>query len=725
MSEGNLINGIVDNTVNTVINNEVNCITSQIASGNASGNPTVKNIISQLITLIDNAVDDIINSLVNKTVITTNIKQTLSLNLNDVNSFVNNGVDSIINEISKAVNIPAITQLLNSIESVINNIADSEIDKLINAINIKFSNLNLFKIKYNIKIGGILQSQREIVLSSISHIVSSIQSEISTVAGQFNSLSNSISNSVESLYSHLVKIILSKLQNRKLRSNSITDSVNSVVTNVINTGVSEIEGKIGVNPSNTANINALVNSLESYILNILDNFVNNIIGNFIQKPQLQLRLSQRSSKQSLSIHTLVSGGDILNVVNAIQKDMQDFKKKVADEIKNKTVEVKNEIKDISHAVQSGAQITIDAVGKLGDEAQKIEGKIESVAHNLWSKFNLLRPKFNLRITRRNNPVHLKLTPTPKVTLPKKFSLRSEMGAVWTQGDLGSCTAFASTKVYQYHCPNFQPSQLFQYQQELIMDGNPYVDNGSTIETAYASLRKNGVCSISTWPYDPSKFTTPPTTRAINEALLNRDLSDGIVPQNLNDIKTCLADPAHKNPISFGVLLFKSFENESVIKTGIVPMPNIKTEELLGGHAIDIVGYDDEKQMFETMNSWGPTVGDNGFFLFPYSYILNSRLTSDFHTMYKTNTVGTVTAHNQNPSVSSVPSAPTETTVHKGMYKLNISQKDSIYSNNIRSSSLSEGLKLSTPQKASSSLKAPTLPKIHHSVVSRSKIIVRK
>jgi len=41
----------------------------------------------------------------------------------------------------------------------------------------------------------------------------------------------------------------------------------------------------------------------------------------------------------------------------------------------------------------------------------------------------------------------------------------------------------------------------------------------------------------------------------------------------------------------GVRVYESWFNKGVNKTGIIPMPK-KGEEILGGHAICIVGYDD-------------------------------------------------------------------------------------------------------------------------------------
>jgi C1A family cysteine protease len=69
-------------------------------------------------------------------------------------------------------------------------------------------------------------------------------------------------------------------------------------------------------------------------------------------------------------------------------------------------------------------------------------------------------------------------------------------------------------------------------------------------------------------------------------------------------------------------------SSSVIKTGRVPMPDLKKEKPQGGHAMNIIGYDDEKQIFICANSWGVGWGDKGFCYMPYAYILNTSLASD-------------------------------------------------------------------------------------------------
>jgi C1A family cysteine protease len=56
------------------------------------------------------------------------------------------------------------------------------------------------------------------------------------------------------------------------------------------------------------------------------------------------------------------------------------------------------------------------------------------------------------------------------------------------------------------------------------------------------------------------------------------------------------------------------------------------EEVLGGHAVLAVGYDDSAECFIVRNSWGSGWGKKGYFTMPYSYLLEQNLSDDFWTI---------------------------------------------------------------------------------------------
>ena len=52
---------------------------------------------------------------------------------------------------------------------------------------------------------------------------------------------------------------------------------------------------------------------------------------------------------------------------------------------------------------------------------------------------------------------------------------------------------------------------------------------------------------------------------------------------------------------------------------IIPLP---AGEMQGGHAMTIIGYNDETRLFKTLNSWGPEWSDKGCCFMFYEHILN-------------------------------------------------------------------------------------------------------
>ena len=87
------------------------------------------------------------------------------------------------------------------------------------------------------------------------------------------------------------------------------------------------------------------------------------------------------------------------------------------------------------------------------------------------------------------------------------------------------------------------------------------------------------------------------------------------PVTSNGVRKALAN---KNLVIVGIEVFTSFsEDTNFLKEGVFPMPK-DNDESMGGHAVVVVGYDDEKEWFIIRNSWGVEVGDNRYFYLPYA-----------------------------------------------------------------------------------------------------------
>lgn len=236
------------------------------------------------------------------------------------------------------------------------------------------------------------------------------------------------------------------------------------------------------------------------------------------------------------------------------------------------------------------------------------------------------------------------------TLPLVHSLRSKMPPVWNQGSLGACTAFASCAAFAYErgllegevdgkpVPImgswFRPSFLHPYYCARAIENSVPLDAGAYIRDICKVLVQCGVAPEYLWPYDESKFAQKPPKRALLAALDNRVTSYKRVERTVNRMRMVLAGG---DTIVFGISVYESFESDRVASTGMVPMPR-EHEDLLGGHAVLMVGYDHQRELFECRNSWGDDWGDDGYFWLPYSYVQDADLSDDFWTL-KTVTEG--------------------------------------------------------------------------------------
>ena len=219
-------------------------------------------------------------------------------------------------------------------------------------------------------------------------------------------------------------------------------------------------------------------------------------------------------------------------------------------------------------------------------------------------------------------------------LPAKADLRAQCPPVYDQGQLGSCTANAIAGAIQFDrmkqmlSPVFTPSRLFIYYNERVIEHSIDSDSGAQIRDGIKSVGKQGDCPETEWPYVIARFRTRPPKKCYADARKYKAVLYQRVTQTLGQLKGCLASGW---PFVFGFTVYEGFESATVAKTGHASLPK-SGEQVIGGHAVVGVGYDDAKQWFIVRNSWGGGWGMAGYFTLPYAYLTDENLASDFWTI---------------------------------------------------------------------------------------------
>lgn len=254
----------------------------------------------------------------------------------------------------------------------------------------------------------------------------------------------------------------------------------------------------------------------------------------------------------------------------------------------------------------------------------------------------------------DNPAQIlrALRADPAIVLPPTaMDLCAYKGPTRDQKQEGSCTGQAGAEKIDLdyrqfsNWPNrnipssqFMASASFIYKCNLLADGNLGTDAGSTLHQTAMTISRSGAAQNTVEPYNDNDYTKPPTAAQYANGLLYRMDPYHFLPDLLS-MKACLAPsaagPGHS--FIFGISVYDSFENPWPTP-GFMPLPNLSTEQLQGGHAQHCIGFSDliefpdgSKGGLFVQNSWGdksvwldgidaPGHTDGGCYWMPYAFV---------------------------------------------------------------------------------------------------------
>jgi Papain family cysteine protease len=207
----------------------------------------------------------------------------------------------------------------------------------------------------------------------------------------------------------------------------------------------------------------------------------------------------------------------------------------------------------------------------------------------------------------------------KNPLPESVSLLRFAPDRQDQGKQGSCVAWSSVYAARTIVEaastnqsgnNTAYSPAFVYNQ-IGLEGC----QGAYIQNAMEFMTAKGVVPFNTFPYDEQDCSRQPNSSMVSSAAQNRmhgftRLTDGESVEGINvrAVKEHLAKDA---PVVIGMMVGGTFMQEMMGKEMWAPTDEDRSQMGFGGHAMCVIGYDDRKQAFQLMNSWGPKWGSNG------------------------------------------------------------------------------------------------------------------
>lgn len=148
-----------------------------------------------------------------------------------------------------------------------------------------------------------------------------------------------------------------------------------------------------------------------------------------------------------------------------------------------------------------------------------------------------------------------------------------------------------------------------------LEGN--TEYGAFTRDTFSVVQNLGICAEELYPEPGAEMSWEEyldvnkiPQACYDDAKNHKSQSYWRVNKDTNEIKTVLLQ--HKNSIVCSMEWFKEFNRPT---DGILSSSFNNT---VGGHAVDLIGWDDFKEVFIFKNSWGNGWGSNGLFYMPYS-----------------------------------------------------------------------------------------------------------
>lgn len=199
--------------------------------------------------------------------------------------------------------------------------------------------------------------------------------------------------------------------------------------------------------------------------------------------------------------------------------------------------------------------------------------------------------------------------------PPQSDLASSWPAPGDQGKQGSCVAWAvGYAARTYYLKHDEAADISQAENILspayiynsLRETRGDCSSGTSVADALKLLKTSGGVPLNLLPYDPKKCFDLPSA-AVLARYSDRFRIKGfrrVEGKNEDDIKGQIYSG---NPVIFAIDIPAGFQH---YHSGILDSVEDRGPDY--GHAMVIIGYDDSKQAYHFVNSWGTHWGEKGF-----------------------------------------------------------------------------------------------------------------
>jgi C1A family cysteine protease len=214
---------------------------------------------------------------------------------------------------------------------------------------------------------------------------------------------------------------------------------------------------------------------------------------------------------------------------------------------------------------------------------------------------------------------IKLTAT---SIPSSVDWRNVNGndfvtPVKDQGQCGGCWAFSMTGGLEAYTliQNNTPGQDLSLAEQVLIScsGIGSCDGASGLNGDY--IVNTGLPPTSYFPYTAANTACSKAKKGWQDHTY-KAAAWGSVDQTVDAIKQAVAT---YGPVPTAFMVYEDFMN---YQGGVYSYTSGKQD---GGHAILVVGYNDDGQYFIVKNSWGTGWGEDGFFRIAYSQVTDSNV----------------------------------------------------------------------------------------------------